>query len=108
MPENEMGYNKDTGEAPSESTILKILVPHPPVAEWYMSIRNRTYKIRVNVEKYINHFKDSFYVTKRKRQNEKTLHADLLLAGIAQLVTVMVTDKIHQHQYIRNLKPLIN
>ena len=36
-----------------------------------------------------------------------TLHADLLLAGIAQLVTVMVADKIHKHQYIHSLKPLI-
>jgi len=66
-----------------------------------------TYKIRVNVEKSINHFKDSFCVAGRRTQNEKTLHADLLLAGIAQLVTVMVADKIHKHQYIRSLKPLI-
>lgn len=66
-----------------------------------------TYKIRVNVEKSINHFKDSFCVAGRKTQNEKTLHADLLLAGITQLVTVMVADKIHKHQYIRSLKPLI-
>ena len=71
-------------------------------AEW-----EETYKIRVNVEKSINHFKDSFCVANRKTQNEKTLHADLLLAGIAQLVTVIVADKIHQHQYIRSLKPLI-
>ena len=66
-----------------------------------------TYKIRVNVEKSINHFKDSFCIANRKTQNEKTLHADLLLAGITQLVTVLVADKIHQHQYIRSLKPLI-
>ena len=66
-----------------------------------------TYKIRVNVEKSINHFKDSFCVAGRKTQNEKTLHADLLLAGITQLITVMVADKIHKHQYIRSLKPLI-
>ena len=38
---------------------------------------------------------------------EKTLHSDLLLAGIAQLLTVIVADKIHKHQYIRSLKPLI-
>ena len=68
---------------------------------------NETYKIRVNVEKSINHLKDSFCLAGRKTQNEKTLHADLLLAGIAQLVTVIVADKIHQHQYIRSLKPLI-
>ena len=66
-----------------------------------------TYKIRVNVEKSINHFKDSFCLAKRRTQNEKTLHADLLLAGIAQLLTVIVADKIHKHQYIRSLKPLI-
>ena len=71
-------------------------------AEW-----EETYKIRVNVEKSINHFKDSFCVANRKTQNEITLHSDLLLAGIAQLVTVIVADKIHQHQYIRSLKPLI-
>lgn len=66
-----------------------------------------TYKIRVNVEKAINHFKDSFCVAGRKTRNEKTLHADLLLAGITQLVTVLTADKIHKHQYIRSLKPLI-
>ena len=68
---------------------------------------NETYKIRVNVEKSINHLKDSFCLAGRKTQNEKTLHADLLLAEITQLVTVIVADKIHQHQYIRSLKPLI-
>ena len=34
-------------------------------------------------------------------------NADLLLAGISQLVTVMVADKIHKNQYIRSLRPLI-
>lgn len=68
---------------------------------------NSTYKIRVTVEKSINHFKDNFCVAGRKTQNEKTLHADLLLAGITQLITVLVADKIHKHQYIRSLKPLI-
>ena len=72
------------------------------IQEW-----DNTYKIRVNIEKSINHFKDSFCVAGRKTQNEKTLHADLLLAGIAQLITVMVADKLHKHQYIRSLKPLI-
>lgn len=71
-------------------------------AEW-----NETYKIRVNVEKSISHFKDSFCVAGRKTRNEKTLHADLLLSGIAQLITVMVADKLHKHQYIHSLKPLI-
>lgn len=68
---------------------------------------NETYKIRVNVEKSINHFKDSFCIAGRKTQNEKTLHADLLLAGIAQLITVIIADRIHQHKYLRSLKSLI-
>ena len=71
-------------------------------AEW-----EETYKIRVNVEKSINHFKDSFCIAGRKTQNEKTPHADLLLTGITQLVTVMVANKMHKHQYLRSLKPLI-
>jgi len=66
-----------------------------------------TYKIRGNVEKSIQHFKDSFGVASRKTRNEKTLHADLLLSGITSLITVLVADKLHKHEYIRSLKPLI-
>lgn len=68
---------------------------------------DETYKIRVNVEKSINHFKDSFCVANRKTTNKKTIHADLLLAGITQLLTVVVADKIKKRQHIRSLKPLI-
>jgi len=68
---------------------------------------DNTYKIRTTVERSINHFKDSFGLAGRKTQNEKTLHADLILAGITQLISVILADKIHQHQYIRSLKPLI-
>ena len=66
-----------------------------------------TYKIRTTVERSINHFKDSFGLAGRKTQNEKTLHADLILAGITQLISVVLADKIHHHQFIRSLKPLI-
>ena len=68
---------------------------------------DETYKIRVNVEKSINHFKDSFCIAKRKTTNEKTLHSDLLLAGISQLLTVVVADNINLRQHIRSLKSLI-
>ncbi len=68
---------------------------------------DETYTIRVNVEKSINHFEDSFCIAKRKTTNEKTLHSDLLLAGISQLLTVVVPDKINQRQHIRSLKSLI-
>lgn len=68
---------------------------------------DKTYKIRGVIEQTINYFKDSFCIANRRTQNARTLHADLLLAGITQLVTVILADKIHQHKYIRSLKPLI-
>ena len=52
-------------------------------------------------------YHESFRDCKWLKTNEKTLHADLLLAGITQLVTLMVADKIHEHQYLRSLKPII-
>lgn len=67
----------------------------------------QNYKIRTTVERSINHFKDSFGLAGRKTQNENTLHADLILAGITQLISVVLADKLHQHQYIRSIKPLI-
>ena len=66
-----------------------------------------TYKIRTVVERDINHIKDNLCLAGRRTQNEKTLHADLILAGITQLITVVLADKIHHHEYIRSLKPLI-
>lgn len=66
-----------------------------------------TYKIRTSVERSINHFKDSFCLGDWKTQNAKTLHADLLLAGIKQLITVVVADRLHKRECIRSLKRLI-
>jgi len=67
-----------------------------------------TYKIRGNVEKSINQFKDSLCVAGRKTRNALTSESDLYLAGITQLVSVLLADAIHQHKYIRSLKPLIS
>ncbi len=71
-------------------------------AEW-----ESTYKIRTSVERSINHIKDSFCLGSRKTQNAKTLHADLLLAGITQLITVVVADRLHKPEYFRSLKRLV-
>jgi hypothetical protein len=68
---------------------------------------NDTYKTRCAAERTICHFKDSLCLAGRRTQNEKTIHADLLLAGIAQLVSVVLADKIHKHQFLRSLKPLL-
>lgn len=69
--------------------------------------QDNTYKIRTAVERDINHIKDNLCLAGRRTQNEKTLHADLILASITQLITVVFADKINHHEYIRNLKPLI-
>ena len=68
---------------------------------------DNTYKIRTIVERDINHIKENLCLAGRRTQNEKTLHADLILAGITQLITVVLADKINHHEYIRSLKPLI-
>ena len=68
---------------------------------------NDTYKIRTAVERSISHFKDSFCLAGRKTQNSKSLHADMLLAGIAQLFTVLLADKLHRRNLFRSIKPLI-
>jgi len=66
-----------------------------------------TYKTRAVVERSINHFKDNLCVAGRKTQNEKTLHADLLLAGITQLLTIVLADEINQIELFRRPKKLI-
>ena len=54
---------------------------------------DNTYKIRTVVERDINHIKDNLCLAGRRTQNEKTLHADLIHAGITQLITVVLADK---------------
>ena len=68
---------------------------------------NNTYKIRTAVERDINHIKENLCLDGRRTRNAKTLHADLILAGITQLITVVLADKIKHHEYIRSIKPLI-
>lgn len=91
--------------------IIPVQIPNADVSylgvirgtqEW-----NDTYKIRTVVERDINHIKDNLCLAGRRTQNEKTLHADRILAGITQLITVVVADKIKHHKHIRSLKPLI-
>ncbi len=44
------------------------------------------YKIRTVIERDINHIKDNLCLAGRRTQNEKTLHTDLILSGITQLI----------------------
>jgi len=66
-----------------------------------------TYKIRTAVERSIAHFKDSFGLAHRRSQNPLTFRADLLLAGIAQLFTLLLADKLHRRDLFRSLKSLV-
>jgi hypothetical protein len=68
---------------------------------------DEVYKVRPAVERSIWQFKGSLIVADRKTRNPVTSHADLLLAGITQLITVILADKINCRQHIRSLKPLI-
>lgn len=65
------------------------------------------YKIRVVVEKNIQYLKEPMACGNLKTRDNQTIKADLYLAGITQLLTVILADKIHEHRYLRSLKPLI-
>ncbi len=67
---------------------------------------NKIYKIRCNVEQTINHIKTNMGIAGRKTRDSKTTKADVFLAGIAQLFTVIVADAISKPQFIRSIKKL--
>lgn len=55
---------------------------------------NSLYKIRIIVERAINHFKINMCVTGRKTRNYVTAKADVFLAGIASQVSVIVAHRM--------------
>lgn len=104
----------------TDNAAVKIPVPLQDVAVWSIFIPKKdlraypgairgteewdnTYKIRTVVERGIYHIKEHLCLAGRRTQNE-TLHADLILTGITQLITVVLADKINCHKYIRSLK----
>ncbi len=46
-------------------------------------------------------------ISKPKTQNCKTIKADLFLAGITQLLILILTDKLDKQDNIRSLRSLI-
>ena len=122
-PKMKWAYNKETKKSKrvchcenpctdSPSGRMTYVYPEQDLRAYPGTLRgtgqwDEAYKTRTTVERSINHLKDSFCVANRRTQNDKTLHADLLLAGITQLITVVTADSIKQHDYIRSLKPLI-
>ena len=67
---------------------------------------DKIYKIRCNVEQTINHIKSNMGIAGRKTRDAKTTKADVFLAGIAQLFTVIIADAMSKPQYIRSIKKL--
>lgn len=65
------------------------------------------YRVRTSVERTIQHFKVNLCVAGRRSRNHATTKADVFLAGIASLFTVIVAQRIGCPQYLRNLKPLV-
>lgn len=51
-----------------------------------------TYKIRTVVERDINHIKDNLCLAWRRTQNEKTLHADLILPCLSSRVQTSIAS----------------
>lgn len=103
----------DTPCSPSQSGRMVYTYPEKNLKLYPGIIRDTpewisTYKQRSIIEQTINHFKSHMCVANRKTQNASTTKSDLLLAGITQLFTVILADKIHKHELIRSLKPLIS
>jgi hypothetical protein len=66
-----------------------------------------TYKTRGVVEQTIGHLKYNMCIAGRKTRNHQTTKADVYIAAIASLFTVVIAHKLSCPQYIRSLKPLI-
>nr|WP_133618284.1 transposase [Halanaerobium congolense] len=65
------------------------------------------YKKRGVVEQTINYFKDAMVTGNLKTQNLKSIKADFFLAGITQLLTLILADKMDKPENIRSLRSLI-
>jgi len=65
------------------------------------------YSTRVVVERSIGSFKSVLGLQNRKTFNTATTKADLLLAGIVQLLCVVLADRLHDRKLARRVRRLI-
>jgi len=68
---------------------------------------DKLYSRRVTVERTIHLFKDAFVLDTRKSHRTISAKADLYLAGITQLIGVLLADALHQPKYIRRVRKLL-
>lgn len=65
------------------------------------------YKYRVVVERTINLFKDTFGIAFLKTHNTITIKADLYLAGITQLIGVILAKALHKPKLFKSVRKLM-
>lgn len=65
------------------------------------------YKHRVTIERTIYLLKDSFALSDNKSFHTVSLKADLFLSGIAQLLGVLLADKLHSLKYFKSIRKLL-
>ncbi|MGE5630171.1 MAG: hypothetical protein ACM3TR_03635 [Caulobacteraceae bacterium] len=68
---------------------------------------DKEYKNRAIIEQTIQHLKGNMCIANRKTSNPATTKADVYLACIASLFTVILADRLKKPEYIRSMKPLI-
>jgi len=65
------------------------------------------YSNRIVIERTIHSMKDTFILDSRKSHNTVTAKADVFLAGIVQLVTVLLADSLHKQELFKSIRKLI-
>ncbi len=65
------------------------------------------YRHRVLIERTINLFKDTFVLDTRKSLRTCSAKADTFLAGIVQLIGVLLAYALHKPEYIKSVRKLI-
>jgi len=65
------------------------------------------YRHRVLVERTIWLLKEPLCGATRKSFSSRTANADLLFAGIAQLIGVLLADAVHKHHLFKSIRKLI-
>ncbi len=69
---------------------------------------NNLYRHRVVIEHTIHTMKDTFVLDSRKSHNTITAKADVFLAGIVQLITVLLADSMHKHNLYKSIRKLVS
>lgn len=68
---------------------------------------NNLYRHRVVIERTIHTMKDTFVLDDRKSHNTVSAKADVYLAGIVQLITVLLADSMHRQSLFKSIRKLI-